>query len=165
MAATTRPVFILLCGLPGVGKSTYSRRSQFDNFVRLSVDDYLVKAMGEEGISYQESFNSNILQAQFEIVENLKAAVSNGSNIILDQLNLTPTVRRKKLLRVPPEIYTRVAVSFVEPPEVIIDRNKERLRAGMGMPENVLKVYIDTYIPPAIKEGFDEIWSPGEIRT
>jgi tRNA uridine 5-carbamoylmethylation protein Kti12 len=120
--------------------------------------------MEKEGISYQESFASNILQAQFEIVENLKAAVSGGSNIILDQLNLTPAVRRKKLLRIPPEIYTRIAVSFVEDSEVLVERNRERLKNGMGMPEEVLKIYINTYVPPSVKEGFDEIWSPGEIR-
>lgn len=160
----SRPVFVLLCGLPGVGKTTYSRRAQFDGYVRLSVDELLLKEMESNGLSYQETFNAHILQAQFEVMERLKVGVKNEDNIILDQLNLSPTTRRKKLLRVPPEIYTRVAVSLEEEPEVLLQRNKDRLNKGMGLPESVLKRYIDTYIPPAISEGFDEIWKGGEIR-
>lgn len=159
-----RPTFILLCGLPGVGKTTYSRRAQFDGYVRLSTDDLLLKEMESNGLSYQETFNLHILQAQFEIMERLKVGVKNEDNIILDQLNLNATARRKKLLRVPPEIYNRVAVSLEEEPDVLIARNKERLSKGMGLPESVLKRYIGTYVPPTIKEGFDEIWKGSELR-
>lgn len=159
-----RPVFILLCGLPGVGKTTYSRRAQFDGYVRLSTDDLLLKEMESNGLSYQETFNAHILQAQFEVMERLKVGVKNEDNIILDQLNLNPTARRKKLLRVPPEVYTRVAVALEEDTEVLLKRNKERLDKGMGLPESVLKRYVHTYVPPTISEGFDEIWKGGEIR-
>lgn len=162
---SSRPLFIMLCGVPGSGKTTYSRRAMFDHFVKLNTDDYLRKKMDEENISYKDSFNNHILQAEFELVENLKAAVKNKSNIIIDQLNLTPVIRRKKLLRVSPETYTRIAVGFRIDKDVILERNRERLSKNMGVPESILESYIEKFLPPEIKEGFDEIWTPEEIRS
>jgi tRNA uridine 5-carbamoylmethylation protein Kti12 len=123
-----------------------------------------MKMMDKEGITYAESFNAHILQAEFELVENLKAAVRSESNIILDQLNLTAAVRRKKLLRVPPEIYNRVVVPFPVDESILIERNNERSKKDMGINENILKMYIERFTPPLIKEGFDEIWGKDEIR-
>ena len=123
-----------------------------------------MKMMDKENITYSESFNAHILQAEFELVENLKAAVRSESNIILDQLNLTPIVRRKKLLRVPPEIYNRVVVPFPVDESILIERNNERSKKDMGINENILKMYIERFTPPLIKEGFDEIWGKDEIR-
>ena len=161
---TTRPMFIMLCGAPGSGKTTYSRKSMFDSYVKLNNDDYLIRMMDKEGITYAESFSAHILQAEFELVENLKAAVRSESNIILDQLNLTAAVRRKKLLRVPPEIYNRVGVGFGIDSSVLIERNNERSKKNMGINENILNMYIERFTPPVIREGFDEIWGRDEIR-
>ncbi len=160
----TRPTFIMLCGVSGSGKTTYSRKSVFDSYVKLNTDDYLMKMMDKEGITYGESFNSYILQAEFELIENLKAAVKSESNIILDQLNLTPAIRRKKLLRVPPEIYNRVAVSFDLDEKTLTERNNERAKKNMEIPDHALQIYIDRFTPPSTKEGFDEIWKKDEIR-
>ena len=137
----------------------------FDHFVKLNTDDYLRKKMDEENISYQDSFNNHILQAEFELIESLKVAVKNESNIIIDQLNLTPTIRRRKLLRVSPEIYTRIAVGFKTDKDVVLERNRERLSKNMGVPESIFESYVEKFSLPEVKEGFDEIWTPEEIRS
>lgn len=157
-----KPTLIMLCGVAGSGKSTYSRRSVFDNFLKLNNDDYILECMKRDDITYQESFNTNILQAEFELVENLKAGIVDEANILLDQMNLTATSRRKKLLRIPPT-YNKIAVNFLESEEVLMNRNQERLKQGLGIPESILKVYLGKYSPAEVKEGFDEIWTPNDL--
>jgi tRNA uridine 5-carbamoylmethylation protein Kti12 len=122
-----------------------------------------MKMAAEENITYGQSFNSHILQAEFELVENLKAALKSESDIILDQLNLTVAVRRKKLLRVPPEVYDRIAVGFDIDDNVIIERNNERAKVDRGIPEPILRTYMERFTMPTIKEGFDEIWGKDDI--
>lgn len=157
-----KPTLIMLCGVPGSGKSTYSRRSAFDSFLRLNNDSYIKMCMSRDNITYQESFNANILQAEFELVEQLKVGLSKEANILLDQMNLTVAGRRKKLLRVPPT-YNKIAVNFSETEETLVERNKKRLAEGMGVPETVLKEYIDKYVKAEVKEGFDEVWTPNDL--
>lgn len=46
----------LLCGLPGTGKTTYAKKIENDNIIRLSLDDELFKLFGKDFPSEKYSF-------------------------------------------------------------------------------------------------------------
>lgn len=150
---------IMLCGVPTCGKSTFASDGVrgidgFSSFVILSTDNYIERKALKYGITYNEAFDKHIYEATKSLNESLKVAISFDKNIVWDQTNLTPKVRKKKLNKVP-EHYTKIAVWFDVPLEEAMIRNQKR--PGKVIPEHVLKSMHHSFMPPSLDEGFDDI--------
>lgn len=152
------PELILLSGIPCSGKSTYTKtllsQSYWERAVVLSSDNYIQKIAEEQQKTYNEVFDDYISEATEFLWEQLKFAVAEGRDIIVDQTNLTRKSRKQKTSRVPNNYHKR-AVYFEIGLKEALERNKHR--EGKFIPESVLKRMYHTFEIPNNTEDFETI--------
>ena len=154
----TSPVFVMLVGLPGSGKSTW-RRVLGDNFLILSTDDYVERVAEREHTTYSAVWERVIGAANKNMHDNFRAALERGQSIVWDQTNLTLKKRRSVLSQIPRH-YQKVAVYF-EIPES--ERQCRILsRPGKCIPDDVDRSMRDNYERPTRDEGFDVVVAGGQ---
>ena len=99
------PVFTMLVGLPGTGKSTWITHEYqevpFVDYVPLSTDAEIEKLCASQGITYDQGFKLFIDQAQKIMNEKMADAIKNRHDIVLDQTNLTRKSRARKMAQLP----------------------------------------------------------------
>ena len=154
------PTLTVLVGLPGSGKST-SIPEDFDGFV-YSTDRFIEDAAKHFGITYNEAFSSNIKAATFAMDQQLSNAIVARSDVIWDQTNMSSKKRYGLLSRFPNSYY-RLCICRVPPRDDaewtelnrrLLDRAKH---TGKTIPPHVVETMADTYVEPAVSEGFDEV--------
>lgn len=153
------PEVQILVGLPGSGKSTYVNKllHNGNNYVIISSDAIIEKKAKEEGKTYSEMWRKLIKKATKATEVELKAAISFGTNIIVDQTNLTVD-KRKWILDQLSEGYYKVAVYFTTPMEEIEKRLEKREKeTGKRIPVNTINDMVKKLEVPQVGEGFDEI--------
>lgn len=148
------PEAIFLIGIPTSGKSTFSSKPKYQDYVRVSSDDILQEIAKERQQSYNTVFKGNIRFAQIAMMKVLRKAVEENKSIIWDQTNITKKQRREKLKHIPAH-YKKTAVFFVIPLETALKRNTQR--PGKVIPPEVLERMIKEYELPTLEEGFDEV--------
>lgn len=148
-----RPIFVMLAGLPGSGKSTL--RAGFDkSAVVLSTDDWIEEKAQWEGTTYDAIWARDIDQATSAMNAAFRQAIKDRANIILDRTNLTVKGRRKYLSQLPKEYYTLCL--FVQTDE---DTRQDRLksRPGKVIPKHADDRMLETLVVPTTEEGFDKV--------
>ncbi|NQU71118.1 MAG: ATP-binding protein [Rhodospirillales bacterium] len=155
------PNFIMMVGLPGSGKSTVARQLLTDladkAYVVLCPDDIVI-AMGKpEGLTYTQSVQKfSFKKAEKIFMAQLKQALADRKNIIVDRTNLMVGIRAGLLRDIPPD-YTKTAMICEVEPDVLRRRLDNRAkRTGKIISEKVLTQMIEAYQPPTRSE-FDEI--------
>lgn len=84
-----RPIFTMLCGLPGSGKSTYAKKlSQETKSIVCSSDAIREELCGDENLQENNEDVFKILHKR--IKENLKI----GNNVVYDATNINSKRRR-----------------------------------------------------------------------
>ena len=149
---------ILLCGVPTSGKSTFVKtllsQPYWENAVVLSTDNYIQKIAEEQQKTYDEVFKATIGEATDFMWDQLKFAIADGRDIIVDRTNLTRKSRKQKTSRVP-NSYQKRAVYFEIGLKEALERNKHR--EGKFIPESVLKRMYHTFEVPNNTEDFETI--------
>lgn len=147
------PYIIVLCGLPGSGKSTFREMFRSDG-VHLSTDDLVEEVAKWEGTTYDQVWEREIKRVTQVVQENFRNALKHGDSIVWDQTNLT-VKKRKAILSQVPEKYYKVAI-FIQVHE---DIRQQRLvnRPGKVIPPHVDKSMLDSLTVPTKDEGFDEV--------
>lgn len=155
----TRPQFIMLCGVPTSGKSTYlANIPDIETYVVLSTDAYIDDCAVRSGRGYSEIYSECIAEAQSHLNKELERAVRENLNIVWDQTNLTPKARKKKLSRIPAR-YEKIGVWFKISLEEALLRNQQR--GGKVVPQRVIMQMMSVFIPPVISEGFANVAEKG----
>lgn len=153
------PIFLMLVGLPGNGKSTWLTNDYQDipfvDYVPLSTDVEIEKMCASQGITYDQGFKLFIDQAQKIVNQKMSNAIKNRSDIVLDQTNLTRKSRARKMAQLP-KTYKKIAIFFPVPDDT---EWKRRLasRPGKCIPQSVLDKMRANLEVPALDEGFDEV--------
>jgi predicted kinase len=164
--------FIMFIGLPGSGKTTFignneSRiTSTYGVDCVISSDAVIEDVANARGLTYSEVFADSVNLAGKYIEAMLGILSLQQKNFILDQTNLTPKSRQRKLgLLVHPANYNRIAVVFGQKDEVLIDRlNKRANVGGKIIPTEVLNTMRRNYIAPKLEEGFTKIMTVEEFE-
>ena len=156
------PFIILMCGLPLAGKSTfYKNYLEHYDHVLLSTDAYIEKECKKNGLTYNEGFDLYITEACDDLINNLRIAVLHDKNIIVDQTNLNPKSRKKKLRHIS-EYYHKIAIYL---PITIEDSLERNVRPGKTIPESVIRSMSKSIKYPTISEGFDSVFlTPSEFE-
>jgi len=147
------PYIIVLCGLPGSGKSTFRSMFRSDG-VHLSTDDLVEEVAKWEGTTYDQVWEREIKRVTQVVNDNFRIALKNRQSVVWDQTNLTSKKRRKILSQVPKDYY-KVAI-FIQVHE---DLRQKRLteRPGKVIPAHVDKSMQESLELPTKDEGFDEV--------
>lgn len=152
--------FYMLIGVPASGKSRWTM-----NFLRVmedegifvySADNELDLIAASKGMTYDEAFKEYVGRAHKNANQKLKDALENEvENIIWDQTNLTPKIRKGKL-KIIPSNYEKHAIVFSTPDDE--EEHARRLdRPGKTIPDFVIKGMIAKFTLPTYDEGFDFI--------
>ena len=143
------PTLIMLCGIPGGGKSTYSHQYLKDHpdIVIISSDSIRKEFYGDEAIlgDRHEVFTL--------MVNRTLDHLSKGESVLYDSTALTRKSRRKILSACP--VYVRKECHIIwAPPEVCIARDAGRTRT---VGPKVIEELIQMFEAPFYDEGFDVI--------
>ena len=137
------PKFYMLVGLPGSGKSTYSKT--IEDAVIISSDALRKELYGSEeelGNPFEEMIKRTI------------DALKNGRDVVFDATNLNTKKRRHIVERIKKYADYKKAIVIATPYTECLKRNAERDR---HVPEEVIKHMYMTFSMPCKQEGFDEV--------
>lgn len=141
-----KPVFLMLVGLPGSGKSTYAK--QLDDYIIHSSD-----AIREEltGDASDQNLNSKVFET---LHKRVKKDLVAGNNVIYDATNIS-WKRRKAFVRELNKINCEKICKVIATPfEVCLKQNNSRDRK---VPFDVIDRMYKNFDIPYYNEGWDQI--------
>jgi predicted kinase len=151
-----KPKAYILVGVPGSGKSTWSRSQEWVNQCEYVSSDAFIDAHAHDvGKTYNEVFAEFIGPATELMTKQVIEAVKVKRDIIWDQTNTTVNSRRKKFIMLPG--YYMIAVLFRTPEPDELDKRLSS-RIGKQIPKEVMDKMISGLEEPSEQEGFDEVW-------
>ena len=142
-------VLIVLCGLPGSGKSTYANYlTESGHFECVSTDQIRKRFYGNENIqgNGKEVFDTAFLQ--------LQTFGLSKKNCVFDATNVTSKAR-KRVLQECRSYYNLIVCKYIDTPlEVCLHRNSQRERV---VPKEVILRMANQFTMPSREEGFDYV--------
>jgi len=144
------PRFIVLCGLPGSGKSTFATHLEKSDssWIKICQDELGSRAKCEEVLA------KNFL------------GKNTTKRIVIDRCNIEPLERRGWLeLAMWPE--NAVAIFFDVPADVCKSRVKNREnhpKIPYGHGAGIVDSFVKKLTPPTLKEGFSKIYTVQSIE-
>jgi len=147
------PIFVMLMGLPGSGKSTF-RQSVPSSFIQLSTDDLIEDVARWKGITYSEAFPDAIKDATGTVNSAFRQALKDKTSIVWDQTNLTRKKRRGVLTQIPASYYT---VLIVVQCDEDVRQQRLRQRPGKVIPPHIDESMKSSMVEPMLGEGWNEI--------
>ena len=155
---------LMMVGLPSCGKTTwlekYVKEHPEKKYNILGTNDILVrmKVMGlGRKKNYHGRWDALIKQATEMLNEMLKLAKNKNRNYILDQTNVYPNARRRKMNNF--RGYHRIAVVLVNENSVLMQRNDVVVRRdGKIIPESAFMEMKASFTLPVRGEVFDDVW-------
>ena len=143
----TRPVLILLCGIPGSGKTTYAEKMKNSYTYHLSSDAIRKELYGDENIQGNPSDVFALMQDRAIMLLN------NGFDVIYDATNITRKDRASIITKCPMVAQIECHIIWA-PIETCIKRDAARERTvGKEVIDRMLK----RFQAPYYDEGIDKI--------
>lgn len=142
--------FYMTVGCPASGKSTWAEQYK-DGFIIVSSDAIRAALYGDESIQ------GNPVEV-FELVKkNIVDALKQGKDVIFDATNMKYKNRMnimREVNKFSSEYLIKVCEIFVEPIDVLLERNANRER---HVPEHVIRRMMQQFEMPTCAEGFNLI--------
>jgi predicted kinase len=150
---------IMMCGISGSGKSTYSKKLEKEGFIRLSIDETMWIKHGKYGIDYpEEKFDEYSEKIELLLKKELLNLIQDGKNIVLDYSFWNKDYRDtyKKLITDNGVDYQIVYLKaeYETLYKRLLDRNKLCNPNAISVDKNKLDMYW---------KGFEEPVEEGEI--
>lgn len=142
-----QPIFTMLVGLPGAGKTTWAEKHVDTETYYLSSDKIRKELYGDENFQGDPAEVFSLMQRR--TVEYLK----NGFNVIYDATNVNRKNRRGILHSLPKGAKKHCVIVWA-PIEICIERDKARART---VGEAVINKMLHRFEAPFFDEGFDNI--------
>ena len=150
-----KAIFMALCGLVGAGKTTYAKQYEKENVVKIfSSDEYREKICGNRK---DQTKNDKVFKALYA---DLRAALENGEDCILDATNCTIKDRLRALKAIEGVDCVKIVSVISTDVESCIKRNKNRPEEDR-VPEEVIYKYARKFDVPLPWEGWDKIYFQG----
>ena len=159
-----QPIYIVMVGLPGSGKSYIAKelmKSLKGYNHHASTDAIIEMWAAAENKTYDEVWPSGIDSANKLLNEWLERSMQFRDNIIHDQTNLTMKKRRRILSRIP-KCYNKVAIVVDVDDETQAVRLAERV--GKSVPAHILESMRESFRYPVSEEGFDAVLTQDDYQ-
>ena len=148
------PILYVLVGLPGSGKSTWTRAINKDGSFTIVSSE---KHARSQGLTYSDVFDAYSKTATVLMNQKFKEAVANNDNIIWDQTNMTAKKRKNILMQIPKN-YKKIAVVFkIDEAELQARLDKRSKDEGKTIPPFVMTSMARSFEMPTKAEGFNEV--------
>ncbi len=145
------PRFYVLVGLPGSGKTTYTRR-HLPNAIRISLDDFRLMMSGR---TYDERWEPAVAAAGNAALRAVLAGANDwGMDVVFDATNVSRAWRARSLEAGAGQAVVPVAILFRCPLEVALERNRRR---RFPVPDDVIRRFHVSLEEPTLEEGFAEV--------
>lgn len=158
-----QPLFIMLIGAPGSGKSTFLNglKKQIP-IVVASTDDQIDEHAANNGLTYSQAFDQiNFKTLKQRMEQAIVDARDAGKHIAVDQTNMHRKSRSGKLKMAGPG-YLKIALDFDVPDKTLLERIDARAEAtGKNIPRHVVFSMLKSYEAPSKTEGFDHVYKIG----
>ena len=143
------PKLIMMCGIPGVGKSTFAKKylAQYSNYISRDEIRFSLLKEGEDYFAHEH-------QVWIEYVNRIADCLNEGKDVIADSTNLSAKSRKKLLKDI--DLFSNVkytieCYSFKVPVQVALARNAQR--EGLAkVPGDALLNMAKNYTFPSYKE-------------
>jgi predicted kinase len=135
------PECVILIGLPGAGKSTFFR-SRFPTYTHVSKDAFPRHARDK--------------QARQEAA--IRASLSAGVPVVVDNTHVTPA-DRAAIIAIARELGARIIGYYFEVPTREAVARNERREGRAKVPKVAIFTCAKKLVPPALDEGFDELFT------
>ena len=143
------PKLIMMCGIPGVGKSTFAKKylAQYSNYISRDEIRFSLLKEGEDYFSHEH-------RVWIEYVNRIADCLNEGKDVIADSTNLSEKSRKKLLKDV--DLFSNVkytieCYSFKVPVQIALARNAQR--EGLAkVPGDALLNMAKNYTFPSYKE-------------
>lgn len=161
-----RPEVVLLCGVAGSGKTTYSQELEARGYVRLSVDEEIWERFGRFGVDYDPSaYEAHSEVARRSLDERLTGLVAQGRDVVLDS-SLWRRARREECKRLVERAGGRWRLVYLKTNEAVL-RKRLAERAGrfdanaaFPITDELLARFLTSFEPPS-GEGEEIVVVPG----
>jgi len=149
--------FIMMCGLPGSGKSTYAKKNFVgENIVYLSSDELREELLGDEN---NQEENNKVFE---EMERRTISALKSGKSVVYDACNTSYKKRMHLLKQIKRYGARKVCVVVYTDLEDCYKRNAKRKRQ---VPTWAIDKMLKSFYFPQYFEGWDEIKIVGDIKT
>lgn len=163
-----RPEVVLLCGVAGSGKTTYSRALEAQGYVRLSVDEEIWERFGRFGIDYAPStYENHSADATRFLDERLTELVAQGHDVVLDS-SLWQRARRDECKHLVERAGGRWRLIYLTADEAVLrERLAERAgrfdaNAAFPITDERLTRFLTSFEAPS-GEGEEIVVVPGSV--
>lgn len=145
-----KPIFIMLVGISGAGKSTIAKDYQalMDNSIVISSDAIRAELWGDESYQHNPKKVFDIMNAR--TLENLKKGIS----VIYDATNLISS-RRSQLIKQIKPYCKQVSCLFVD--KTLNECVKNQTKRKRQVPYDVIRKQLSQLEVPKYSEGWDKI--------
>lgn len=155
------PSYVMMMGVPGVGKSTFLKKflEDFNELYFIASTDNLIEAEATKlGLTYSEVFHKvNQKTIKREMETGITNAVHARKTIFHDQTNMGRKSRVSKLELIPAH-YNKICLNFTVNDKILYERLANRaVTTGKNIPEFVIKQMFNSYNAPSKSEGFNLI--------
>lgn len=155
-----QPWLLVLVGVPGSGKSTFTRAlREKHEFDVLSIDDALEALAKEHGVTYSEAHKRFFKEAKEHMRSTQSVALAQRRNVVWDQTNVSAKSRRSKLHDFIVAKYACYVLTFDCSEAELFKRLDQRATdTGKFVPRHVVIDMLKSYTPPTKAEGFSQVW-------
>jgi predicted kinase len=145
--STKLPIFVMCCGIPYSGKSTWAKAQSFPV---VDTDSFIEERAKVAGVEYHEIFQQFYKDSETRMFVQVASLLSQRKSFTWDQTNLTVKSRLKKLDLVNEQKYFKVALWFET------DKTEQRRRSRTKLVGQDAMNSMSNYATrPTLDEGFD----------
>ena len=152
-----KPVAIFLIGIPASGKTTFAEKSEYNDYIKISSDEYIMNKARLTGISYEDAFRKYRGNIKRYVESAIKACVNTEQSFILDQTNTYKEPRAKKLSFVPDSFHKKAIVFDISYRDAVMRADIRFKKTNKFISHKVIEDFHKNFTYPSYEEGFNEI--------